>query len=125
MLGCQYRQRAARACTACIAAALAHRAYVMVRVRLWAMVPVPFYGPFAGDTQARLHYLWSASYLSLASHLPALCLGVLAHLALSSPAFMAGFARSAVGQPFAECLPIQHAQHAVPQAACYACQSDW
>ena len=74
-------------CAACIAAALAHRWHVMARVRLWTMVPVPFYGPFTGDTQARLHVLWSETYLSLASHLPALCMGALA----APGALLAGF----------------------------------
>ena len=56
----------------------------MQHTRLWDLIPIPFYGPYHGDNMARMHYMWSASYLSLASHAPALSLGVQAYLALSS-----------------------------------------
>lgn len=81
----------AAACT--IVAVLGHRAFVMNKIQLWKMIPVPFYGPFTAETQARMYYMWSASYLSLASHLGSICLGVLAYLALSSPNFVRWLAR--------------------------------
>lgn len=65
-------------------ASLLHRLFVMNKVRLWEMIPVPFYGPYPGDSLARMHYMWSATYLSLISHATPLCLGILAYMALSS-----------------------------------------
>lgn len=79
-----------------MAAVLGHRAYVMIRIELWNLIPVPFYGPFTAETRANMYYMWSASYLSLASHLGSLSLGVLAYLGLSSPRFIKMLARSAV-----------------------------
>ena len=67
-----------------IVTSLLHRLYIMQRTRLWELIPIPFYGPYPGDSLARMHYLWSKSCLSLASHAPALSLGVQAYLALSS-----------------------------------------
>ena len=64
---------------------LVHRLYVMNIVRLWEMIPIPFYGPYRGDILLRMNYLWSRSYLSLLSHATPLCLGVLAYIALTSP----------------------------------------
>ncbi|BDA44071.1 hypothetical protein COCOBI_05-2550 [Coccomyxa sp. Obi] len=81
----------AAACT--VVAVLGHRAYVMNRIQLWNMIPVPFYGPFTAETQAKMYYMWSASYLSLASHLGAMSIGVLAYLGLSSPSFVKSLAR--------------------------------
>ncbi len=81
----------AAACTG--VAVLGHRAYVMNRIQLWNMIPVPFYGPFTAETQAKMYYMWSASYLSLASHLGTMSIGVLAYLALSSPSLVKSLAR--------------------------------
>ena len=81
----------AAACT--VVAVLGHRAHVMNRIQLWNMIPVPFYGPFTAETKAKMYYMWSASYLSLASHLGAMSIGVLAYLGLSSPSFVKSLAR--------------------------------
>lgn len=67
--------------------------YVMNKIQLWNMIPVPFYGPWTPETQAKMYYMWSASYLSLASHLGTLSLGVLAYLCLSSPSCMQALTR--------------------------------
>ena len=87
------------ACIACTAAVLGHRWHIMHAIQLWRMIPVPFYGPWNDEVRTNMYYLWSASYLSMASHMGALSLGVLAYLALTSPAFMAGFARHTANMP--------------------------
>ena len=85
-LGC--RSVAGKMAAFVIATCLIHRAYIMTEVRLWEMIPIPFYGPYSGDTQIRMHYMWSTSYLSLVSHAIPLSLGILTHIALNSSAVM-------------------------------------
>ncbi len=92
---CEFRVRVGWAAAATVAAVLGHRGHVMNRIQLWKLIPVPFYGPYTAETQAKMYYMWSASYLSLASHLGSMCLGVLAYLALSSTTSVRWLARSA------------------------------
>ena len=78
------RSTASKMAAVVILTSLMHRLYVMTKVRLWEMVPIPFYGPNSGDVQTRMHYMWSASYLSLISHATPLSLGILTYMALTS-----------------------------------------